>query len=286
MREYGRVHSAFWSSSDVQSLSDDAKMLALYLLSCTHGTIAGAFRMPDGYVSEDLKWTPQRVQKGFQELLRNGFANRCETTKWVWIRKFLQWNPAENPNQWKAVWKVSVQVPTQCAWRPDFVALLSKLTGQVPPPEANPCETLSEPFLNHIPSQPNPTASQQELSPSISASATPAQVDEPEWFSEFKAIYPPRAGDQGWRKALKAGQARIAEGHLPIDLTDGARRYAEFCRATQKIGTEFVKQASTFLGPDKPFLQPWHMPSTKADIRLAGNLTAAQEFMRRTEPTQ
>lgn len=277
------MHSAFWSSTDVQTLSDDAKMLALYLLSCSHGTIAGAFRMPDGYVSEDLKWTSQRVQKGFQELFRNGFANRCETTKWVWIRKFLEWNPAENPNQWKAVWKVAGQVPTQCAWRPDFVALLSKLTGQVPPPEVSPSETVSEPFLNHIPSQPNPTASQLELSSSISASATPAQAEEPEWFSEFKAVYPPRAGDQGWRKAMKAGQARIGEGHLPAELTDGARRYAEFCRSTQKIGTEFVKQAATFLGPDKSFLQPWHQPSTKADIRLAGNLSAAQEFMRRTE---
>lgn len=117
-----------------------------------------------------------------------------------------------------------------------------------------------------------------------SASATPTQVDEPEWFSEFKALYPPRAGDQGWRKALKAGQARITEGHLPGELTGGARRYAEFCRSTQKIGTEFVKQAATFLGPDKPFLQSWLPPSTKADIRLAGNLTAAQEFMRRTDP--
>lgn len=124
----------------------------------------------------------------------------------------------------------------------------------------------------------------KERKGSTSASATPEHVDEPEWFSEFKAVYPPRAGDQGWRKALKAGQARITEGHLPIELTDGARRYAEFCRATQKIGTEFVKQAATFLGPDKPFLLPWHQPSTKADIRLAGNLTAAQEFMRRTEP--
>jgi hypothetical protein len=164
VREYGRVHSAFWSSADIQSLSDDGKLLALYLLSCSHGTIAGVCRLPDGYVSEDLKWTSGRVAKGFDELFSKGFANRCETTKWVWIRKFLQWNAPENPNQWKAVWKVVGQIPAQCAWRSDFLGFLSKLTGKEPPPEANPSETVSEPFRNHIPSQliSTATGSQQE----------------------------------------------------------------------------------------------------------------------------
>lgn len=161
MREYGRVHSAFWSSLDVQALSDDGKLLALYLLSCSHGTIAGVCRLPDGYVSEDLKWTSGRVSKGFEELFSKGFANRCEASKWVWIRKFLQWNAPENPNQWKAVWKVVGQIPATCAWRTDFLSLLSKLTGKEPPPEANPSETVSEPFRN-LNSTPTATASQQE----------------------------------------------------------------------------------------------------------------------------
>lgn len=155
------MHSAFWSSADIQTLSDDGKLLALYLLSCSHGTIAGVCRLPDGYVSEDLKWTSGRVSKGFDELFSKGFANRCEASKWVWIRKFLQWNAPENPNQWKAVWKVVSQIPGSCAWRTDFLALLSKLTGKEPPPEANPCETVSEPFRN-LSSISTATASQQE----------------------------------------------------------------------------------------------------------------------------
>lgn len=163
LREYGRVHSAFWSSADVQALSDDGKLIALYLLSCSHGTIAGVCRLPDGYVSEDLKWGSQRVAKGFEELFAKGFADRCGTTKWVWIRKFLQWNAPENPNQWKAVWKVVSQIPAQCGWRADFLGHLAQLTGKEPPPEANPSETVSEPFrnLNSI-STATATGTQQE----------------------------------------------------------------------------------------------------------------------------
>jgi hypothetical protein len=128
-----------------------------------------------------------------------------------------------------------------------------------------------------------------------SASATPKNTAKPrtvshetdsEWFLDFKLAYPERAGDQGWRKAQRAANERMREGHTPTEFIDGAKRYAEFCRLTGKVGTEFTKQAATFLGPDKPFLQSWNPPASKSDTRLAGNLSAAEEFMRRTEVTQ
>ena len=95
-------NTSFWSSSDMRSLSEDARALALYLLTCPHGTIAGVFRLPDGYACEDLQWCSERVSEGFSELFAKGFANRCETTKWVWIRKHFEWNSPENPNQKKS----------------------------------------------------------------------------------------------------------------------------------------------------------------------------------------
>lgn len=138
------------------------------------------------------------------------------------------------------------------------------------------------------------TKPDQKKNPSACATPTDSKVvtvtvsreTDPEWFLDFKLAYPPRAGDQGWRKAQRAANERMREGHAPTEFVEGAKRYAEFCRQTQKLGTEFVKQAATFLGPDKPFLQPWSAPATKADARLSNNLSAAEEFMRRTEVTQ
>jgi hypothetical protein len=99
----------------------------------------------------------------------------------------------------------------------------------------------------------------------------------------IKQIFPRRAGSQPWRKADKAIRARVAAGEQEAEMIEGARRYADFCRATGKIGTEFVMQASTFFGPDRRYLEAWDRPASKADVRLAGNLDAAAEFMRRTE---
>ncbi|MBO9679543.1 MAG: hypothetical protein J7556_14975 [Acidovorax sp.] len=148
MRDYGKVHTTFWTSSSVRELSEDGRTLAMYLLTCPHGTIAGVFRLPDGYACEDLQWDAERVREGFKELFGNGFAKRCETTKWVWVMKHLDWNPPENPNQRKAVAKVAMQVPEQCAWKQDFMRVCGPSMGIESGTEENRFETLGEGFLN------------------------------------------------------------------------------------------------------------------------------------------
>lgn len=170
MREYGRIHCAFWTSTDIQSMSEDGRWLAMYLLSSQHTTMIGAFRLPDGYVCEDLKWSAGRVSKGFAELFQKGFANRCETTKWVWIRKFLQWNPPENPNQWKAAKKLATQIPAGCSWKADFYDVFSSLTDFTPPSDGNPSERVPEPFRNQEQEQ------EQEKKQNGHTSAVPTDV--------------------------------------------------------------------------------------------------------------
>lgn len=90
----------------------------------------------------------KRVLEGFDELLINGFANRCETTKWVWIGKYLEWNQPENPNQRKAAAKVAMQVPNQCAWKLEFMRVCGASLGIETPIKTNPSQTVAEPFLN------------------------------------------------------------------------------------------------------------------------------------------
>lgn len=162
MRDYGRVHSSFWSSPTIATLSDDAKVLALYLMTSSHTTITGVFRLPDGYISEDLNWSTERVREGFQELLDKGFANRCETTKWVWIVKHLIWNPPENPNQRKAAAKVGLQVPTECGWKRAFMRVCGPMLGLEPMAETCESETLSKPLPEPFRNQKQEQEQEQE----------------------------------------------------------------------------------------------------------------------------
>jgi hypothetical protein len=80
--------------------------------------------------------------------LSNGFANRCETTKWVWVTKHLAWNPPDNPNQRKAAAKVALQVPDDCAWKRDFMRASAEVLALPLEPLGNPSGTVAEPFRN------------------------------------------------------------------------------------------------------------------------------------------
>lgn len=96
--------------------------------------------------------------------------------------------------------------------------------------------------------------------PTRKAVSRGALDDDPEWLLDFKLAYPARAGDQKWRTAVRNANARIREGHTVEEFIAGAKRYAAFCDASGKTGTEYTKQASTFLGTERSFLLPWHAP--------------------------
>lgn len=76
-------------------------------------------------------------------------------------------------------------------------------------------------------------------------------------FETVWRIYPKRNGDNPKGRAYKSWKARLAEGHTVTELTEGVERYARYCRASGNEGSEYVKQAATFFGPDKPFLETW-----------------------------
>lgn len=80
-------------------------------------------------------------------------------------------------------------------------------------------------------------------------------------FETAWSKYPARAGGNSKSKALKAWLARIAEGVSPEALISGVDRYANFIRSTEKLNTEYVKQAATFFGPDKHYSEEWRPPA-------------------------
>ena len=224
MRDYGKVHTSFWTSQSIRKLSEDGRVLAMYLLTCPHGTIAGVFRVPDGYASDDLQWVGERVAKGFDELLRNGFATRCEVTKWVWITKHFEWNPPENPNQKKAAKKIAFQIPDECCWKLEFMGCYANLLGLESVQRNSPCETLTEGFLNQEQEQ-EQEQEQGEPSPSASLDDDSASVE------KVKTQKAPSVVFRTFLSECKAkGESPIPENDPVFDWAEKAGLPVEFLR--------------------------------------------------------
>lgn len=94
----------------------------------------------------------------------------------------------------------------------------------------------------------------------------------PHEFETAWGSYPKRGGDNPKVGAYQAFRARVKSGDPTSSLIASAANYREFCQATQKEGTEYVKQAATFWGPKEPWREFVDgMPPTNGNGSHVGN---------------
>lgn len=144
MRDFRMVHTAFWRSKDIRALSEDGRVLALYLLTSEHLSLIGLGRLPDGYAADDLQWDANRVRTAMVELDGAGFARCCTATHWVWIVKRVEYASLPNLNVLKSAIKNAASIPASCSWREAFFITYESMKT-VP---VAPVETVSEPLAN------------------------------------------------------------------------------------------------------------------------------------------
>ena len=111
MREFGRIETVIWRNGRFRDLSDDARLLWLYVLCCPHGNAVGCFVLPDGYIAADLDWSFERVSETVSELLAKGRIDRDEATSLTRVRGWWGHNTIENPNVAKAAMKAILSLP-------------------------------------------------------------------------------------------------------------------------------------------------------------------------------
>lgn len=177
MREYGQIQSAFWTNPDIQAISNEAKLLAVYLLTGPHSNGLGCYRLPDGYVQADFGWTAQTLSKGFGELYRIGFSERCSETFFIVIPKFLKWNPISNPKVAAARIKEFETIPKNSSIYKTLCDSLLEHGNHLPDGFINRIETISKGYGKQDPTRTNPI---QPENNSMSGTETVSQTLPPE----------------------------------------------------------------------------------------------------------
>lgn len=122
---YIRIATKFWQDEKVRELSDDGKLLYLYVLTSPHSNMAGYYVLPKPYVAYDLNWLPERLDKAFGELVQQGLIKYCEQSDVVLIPNFLKYNPMQNKNQAKGAARRVGELPTNTL-RGDFLTVLER----------------------------------------------------------------------------------------------------------------------------------------------------------------
>ena len=148
MRDYGNIQSKFWTHKDIIHLSDQAKLLAAYLLSSYHTTMLGCFRIPIGYIAEDLNWDKPIAANALEELCDINLISYDKNNSWIFVHQFLKYNPVENPNQGKCIAKLFSHVPADTEFLPLLAEKLLTHHNFLPEFFYNHLLTLSKGFNN------------------------------------------------------------------------------------------------------------------------------------------
>ena len=186
-RDYGRVKTRFWESPGMKGCSPEAKLVALYLLTCEHSNAIGLFRCTLAYMIDDLNLSREATETAIAELRTIGFMQWCERPGWLWILNYLKHNPPENANVWRKCFYELRAAPAECLQAVDGVAAELRSIAQEPRmqvkggiglnelnnlrPFINPRDTMTEGVANHG----EPTSFSFSTSFSTSTSITSAE---------------------------------------------------------------------------------------------------------------
>ncbi len=280
MRDFAKISPAFWSGQTGRSLRSDpdAQVLAFYLMTAPHANMIGLYYCPIQYITTDTGLSSEGACKALSRLEDVGFCEYDAANEWVWVIAMARFQIA---SQLKANDKQVVGVRNELSRVPDielkehFVSRyrFSLLEFEAPSkPLRSPFEAPSKPLRSKEKEKEKEKETEKEkpTKPAAHGAARARHVldtsDIPE-FEKAKEIYPARDGGQNWAAAARAWRARLKEGYSSEQLLAGTSAYAEFVQRSGRTGTQFVKQAATFYGPDCHFMA--HCDATMAATGFA-----------------
>lgn len=151
MRSYGVISTQFWVHPHRKSLTTEAKLLYVYLISGPHATSLGCYRLSLNYIADDLAWSLSQVKKAIANCERLDLI-KYDAKEWVFIKNFLHVEKVENPNQWRGIKRLFEKVPPDLCFYDQLIKqLLIKITFISDAERAdlnNRLESLSKPFRN------------------------------------------------------------------------------------------------------------------------------------------
>ncbi len=118
MAKYRPIDTRIWNDRKFLSLSQDGRMLWLFLLTSPSTlAIPGVIVAGEASIAEQLGWDAKRLRERFRELFQRGLAIKVEG-RLVWLCNATKYQPPANPNVVKGWSKCWDDVP-ECGLKHD-----------------------------------------------------------------------------------------------------------------------------------------------------------------------
>ncbi len=158
MARYRKIDPRIWNDIKFRALSDESKLVFLFVLTHPHLTSLGAMRASVPGLAAELGWKPEAFREAFREALAKGLLEHDETASFVWAPRFLRYNGPESPNVVKS-WVSSLDLLPECKLKDKVVQQVNCFVEALPEAFR---KALPEAFAKSMPNQEQEQEQEQE----------------------------------------------------------------------------------------------------------------------------
>lgn len=148
---YGKIEQKFWTDAKIRAYPEDARHLALYLITSPHRNLLGCYRLPLAYICDDMQWTPDRVTSALAALA-SGERPFCmrDTDGLTFVVNFLRYHAFASPNHQRAADFLWSQIPRTSPLLQPVTEALAEAWNAKFAPRPKYLEAASQPLLSQI----------------------------------------------------------------------------------------------------------------------------------------
>jgi hypothetical protein len=109
---FTKVSRTLWRSKKFRAVSNDARLLYLYLLTCPHNNAAGCFVLPPEYGRADIEFSVSQWEDSLSALSEAGLVLSDRTEEVILITNWFTFNAPLNGKHAAGIRKVIASVPS------------------------------------------------------------------------------------------------------------------------------------------------------------------------------
>ena len=111
MRNYGMVSTRYWTDSKILHLSQQAKLVGLYLLTGQETNLIGCFRCTPMHVAANKVCDLDDAETAFRELIDVGYIEYDKHAGVIYLPNWFRYNQISNLSSGKAALKAVLIIP-------------------------------------------------------------------------------------------------------------------------------------------------------------------------------
>ena len=241
-----------------RGLSDGARMLYGFLLSCR----LAAWRVPAwSELAAIFGVSRSQIARRFAELQEAGLLRVESVSNWPRTVRYVLLEPDAEPSPMD-----------DDGEHPEVARTTPPVVAKMQPPVVSKMQPLHPIYKRE-------EKKDRDIPPPV---PPPGGSGHDEVWQELLSVYPKRAGGLGYSEGRKVLAKLLRERADPKAILDGARRYAEYIRATGREKTEFVAMIPTWLR-QRRWEEDWTPPERPANGRGQSDLGGFDVLMRMIE---